>query len=682
MKKVFILLILLMTDVVGFTQPIRVAILDFENISGIAKYDGLGKAMSSMLISDIEANVSPKRLQLVERAQIQKVLKEQNFQASGSVNKSTAVQAGKILGVNYLLVGDVYIINDQLIINARLTNTESGDIVFSKKQEGKTVAWLTLKTNIAKDIAISLSQPFTEPTIPDKEINVATITTFGNAIAAKDTGNVQMAETLSSTVIDFNPEFKYVDDLKKEIDELKKQVAKNTEDITNLTEEVTENVTDYLELGFKYLDEKNFAKAEKYFLIGLNNVNKSNVVAYLDYILALSQLYYNNNNYVESLRYSDIGLEVYPYFKEFLYFKYSSLGNLNRLSEFDQIVKTAQDIRKYSSDSLIVAYLKMFSEKNKVSYYTIEKYLEWKLDGFTSLIKAIRFQNYIPYYSEYGGEFYFNKNFAAPFNTLALGCIQEVYNGKPEHAASLLNQLDLSNSSNEDASEVKFSVAWYTMLSGDFTNAQKQWDDIVLNKIWRISDCADYGKTMMVNAGILKNSVQTVRWVYDKKNQIVYKDTIREYHPDGTIRSFDIPMEQRDTIKLIKPFWYYEYNDGRGFVTLNSIEAYIYKANLQFPIDGIIDCIKSSGCINWPSVSEESKMAFINWGHSYLLSGDINNAKQIYKLFPPDFKFSENFQHMTYAQVLNSDWGDFVKSQLITKDEIEKMNDLINPMKN
>ena len=199
--------------------------MDFENISGVVKYDGLGKAMSSMLISDIEANVSPKRLQLVERAQIQKVLKEQNFQASGSVDKSTAVQAGKILGVNYLLVGDVYILNDQLIVNARLTNTETGDIVFAKKQEGKTAAWLMLKTNIAKDIAINLSQPFSEPSMPDKEISFATITTFAHAVVAKDTGDLKNAETLISTAKEFDPGFSYLDDLKEDVDKLKKQVA-------------------------------------------------------------------------------------------------------------------------------------------------------------------------------------------------------------------------------------------------------------------------------------------------------------------------------------------------------------------------------------------------------------------------------------------------------------------------
>ena len=232
MLRILSLFLILFSANIIVSQTIRVAILDFDNISGIPKYDGLGKAMSSMLISDIEANVSPKRLQLVERAQVQKILKEQNFQASGSVNKSTAVQTGKILGVNFLLVGDVYILNDQLIINARLTNTETGDIVFAKKQEGKTVAWLSLKTIIAKDLATSLSQPFIEPTIPDKEIPVATITTFGNAIIAKDDGKLEKAEELINTVNEFSPEFKYINDLKSQLEALElefDQVKKKVE---------------------------------------------------------------------------------------------------------------------------------------------------------------------------------------------------------------------------------------------------------------------------------------------------------------------------------------------------------------------------------------------------------------------------------------------------------------------
>ena len=327
MKNILLLLLYFFFVITNINaQLLKVAILDFENTSGIPKYDGLGKAMSSMLITDIESNVSPERLQLVERAQIQKILKEQNFQSSSAVDKTTTVKAGKILGVKYLLVGDIYILNDVLVINARLTDTETGDIKFSKKQEGKLSTWLMLKTNIAKELALSISMPFTEPNIPDKEMNVATITTFGNAVVAKDEGKIEKAEELLNTIQEFSPEFKYLDDLKSQLDVLKKQVEKNTVDIKNLNEEVTENITDYLELGYKYSTEKNFNNAEKYFLIGLSKVDKSNIVNYLEYNYALSQLYHNNGNYVESLKYSEMGLSVYPYFKEFLYFKYNSLS--------------------------------------------------------------------------------------------------------------------------------------------------------------------------------------------------------------------------------------------------------------------------------------------------------------------------------------------------------------------
>jgi hypothetical protein len=54
MKKLACTILFVFTFLFSNAQVIRVAILDFENISGIPKYDGLGKAMSSMLISDIE----------------------------------------------------------------------------------------------------------------------------------------------------------------------------------------------------------------------------------------------------------------------------------------------------------------------------------------------------------------------------------------------------------------------------------------------------------------------------------------------------------------------------------------------------------------------------------------------------------------------------------------------------
>jgi TolB-like protein len=229
-NKIIVLSIVLICQFC-FSQQIKVAIVDFDNTSGISKYDGLGKAMSSMLISDIEANVSPKRLQLVERSQINKILKEQNFQKTSSVDKASTVKMGKLLGVKFLLVGDIFVLNDALVINSRLVDTETGDIKFTEKKEGKLAQWLFLKTALAKGLSTSISMPFTEPVVLDKEINSAVVTTFSNAITEKDKGNLDKSEELLKIVEEFSADFKYIDDIKAQLEELKKQVKKNTEDI-------------------------------------------------------------------------------------------------------------------------------------------------------------------------------------------------------------------------------------------------------------------------------------------------------------------------------------------------------------------------------------------------------------------------------------------------------------------
>ena len=59
--------------------------------------------------------------------------------------------------------------------------------------------------------------PFTESNIPDPELKIAILTTFGNAISAKDERKIEKSEELVSTIKDFTPDFKYVDELKKKM---------------------------------------------------------------------------------------------------------------------------------------------------------------------------------------------------------------------------------------------------------------------------------------------------------------------------------------------------------------------------------------------------------------------------------------------------------------------------------
>jgi TolB-like protein len=211
MKKIICVLISFLILKISFSQPLRIAILDFDNISGIAKYDGLGKAMSSMLISDIESNVSPKRLQLVERAQINKIMKEQNLQKSTSFDKNTSVKMGKLLGVNFLLIGDIYILDNSLVINARLTDASTGDIKFSQKQEGKVNEWLIIKTKLGKSVSSNLKIPLDSKLLNLKSISENSLLLYANGINFIDKNEIDSANKLLTELKYTEKEFSYTD---------------------------------------------------------------------------------------------------------------------------------------------------------------------------------------------------------------------------------------------------------------------------------------------------------------------------------------------------------------------------------------------------------------------------------------------------------------------------------------
>ena len=690
MKNLLLILCIFFSDLIVFGQSKRIAILDFENISGIAKYDGLGKAMSSMLISDIEANVSPKRLQLIERSQLQKVLKEQNLQSSGNVNKNTAVKTGKILGVNYILVGDVYILNDQLIINARLTNTETGDIIFSKKQEGKLLSWLNLKTNIAKDIAASFSQPFTEPTIPDNNISLATITTYGNAITAKDKGDTSLADKLVETIQEFSPDFKYVEDLKKEIIDMKIQISKNSEDIVKLNDEIKDNVTDYLLLGNKYRIEKNFINAEKYLLIGINKLDKVYLTKYLLYKEALSSLYFEIGNYEKSLKHANDGLSIYPFFKEFLYYKYKSLFKLNKLSEFDKIKELYNscchtiDICNLNDSIFNAGIVKYTTENNLILNQVIKNNLGWKQDYGYSLLEGIFLNE---------REYYFNSNFKEyKMIDLITDIISEEYEDNPNKILTFFpnNLLEFEITYN-----LKSKIAWFTMLSGDIKKSTTLYNNLIVDNFANINYFRDFNsilKTYYQTDSRYPDSVSVLEFQYfnsnidslisiDKSNYFRVLDTVNKYiliyhfyyyGTNGT-NSFGPKIDTIKLNKLENQYWLiinkYHLDQSDNKITVNPIIAYYHNLNSSFPLESILYCIKESNLITWPTISEEKKMDIINWAHSYLLSGDYITALKIYKLFNNDFTFN-NFGNLNAVDLIKKDLVDFKDRNLISSDVV------------
>ena len=89
----------------------RIAVLDFDYATVhqwvydiFGSDQDIGKGIADMLVTDLVRNGT---YSVIERKQLDQVLREQNFQQSGRADPSSAVQLAKILGVDAIIIGSI-----------------------------------------------------------------------------------------------------------------------------------------------------------------------------------------------------------------------------------------------------------------------------------------------------------------------------------------------------------------------------------------------------------------------------------------------------------------------------------------------------------------------------------------------------------------------------------------------
>ena len=81
----------------------RVAVLEFKNKAPQA-WGHVGAAAQDILISEL---VKKGKYTVIDRERLSEVLQEKNLSISGDIDPKTAVKAGKLLGVEYVIAGSV-----------------------------------------------------------------------------------------------------------------------------------------------------------------------------------------------------------------------------------------------------------------------------------------------------------------------------------------------------------------------------------------------------------------------------------------------------------------------------------------------------------------------------------------------------------------------------------------------
>jgi TolB-like protein len=119
------------------TRP-GIAVLDFDVSSVVTgeheTFDALGRGLAAMTLTELSAN---RGVRVVERAQLQAILQEQNLGHEGKVDPGTLSRIGHLIGARYMVTGVLISISNNLRVDTRVFDTETGEILKTESVRGK-----------------------------------------------------------------------------------------------------------------------------------------------------------------------------------------------------------------------------------------------------------------------------------------------------------------------------------------------------------------------------------------------------------------------------------------------------------------------------------------------------------------------------------------------------------------
>ena len=132
---------------------LTVAVFDFESKDEAVR--DLGPKVATLINANLSAEPT---LITVERAELEKVLGEQELGLSGTVSPDSAAKVGQLTGAKVLVTGRVFKAEEQTIIVAKIIGTETSR-VYGEVVNGKPGAAITdLSVELAKKIVADVTQ--------------------------------------------------------------------------------------------------------------------------------------------------------------------------------------------------------------------------------------------------------------------------------------------------------------------------------------------------------------------------------------------------------------------------------------------------------------------------------------------------------------------------------------------
>ena len=196
-----------------------VAVMPFKDLSG--QKGQIGEAIRETVTTDLR---DVGGLRVIERGNIDKVLAEQNLQASkADLDPTSTVKVGKLLGASLIVAGAYQKASSNVRLTARFVKVETGEIVGTAKVDGHQTDFLKLQDQITSELLKSAGmeqktvERFAKRTRP-KVKSWRTIELYGDAVVEKDDNKKR---DILKLALNEDPGFTYAS---RDLDELEKRL--------------------------------------------------------------------------------------------------------------------------------------------------------------------------------------------------------------------------------------------------------------------------------------------------------------------------------------------------------------------------------------------------------------------------------------------------------------------------
>ncbi|HEY1121599.1 MAG TPA: CsgG/HfaB family protein, partial [Haloferula sp.] len=114
-------------------EPVLLNAAVFDFTDGSDKVKGLGESVGKLLNAELSAQPG---MFLVERAEIDKVLSEQEITLSGAAAAGTAVKIGQLTGAQVLVTGRVFNVGNDTYLVAKVISAETSRVYGATSKYG------------------------------------------------------------------------------------------------------------------------------------------------------------------------------------------------------------------------------------------------------------------------------------------------------------------------------------------------------------------------------------------------------------------------------------------------------------------------------------------------------------------------------------------------------------------